>query len=59
MASRRLAGKTVTAANDGQADAFVEAVGSFGRKIFLKNLENGGDFGKRAAPSLRKRARTA
>src|SRR5579864_5725345 len=42
--------QTVSAANDIQADAFVETVGGFSHEVFPKNLENGRDFSSRPTP---------
>jgi hypothetical protein len=40
----KIRGKAVAASDDSQANSFIEAVGGFGQKIFLENLENRGDF---------------
>jgi len=37
-------GNAIAAANDAQADAFVDAVRGFGQKIFVEDAQNSGDF---------------
>jgi len=43
-------GQAVASPDNAQPNAFIEAVGGFGDKIFLKNLQDGRDLGGRALP---------
>ena len=43
-------GEAIAAADDVEANAFVDAVLRFGEEIFVEDAQNAGDFGGRALP---------